>query len=55
MSSILIVDDEYYLVQGVKSSLDWQSLGITQIYEAYSAERPVKSMNSTRLTFFWPM
>ena len=42
MSSILIVDDEYYLVQGVKSSLDWQSLGITQIYEAYSAEQARK-------------
>ena len=42
MSSILIVDDEYYLVQGVKSSLDWEALGITQIYEAYSAEQARK-------------
>ena len=42
MSSILIVDDEYYLVQGVKNSLNWQSLGITQIYEAYSADQARK-------------
>ena len=40
--TLLIVDDEFYLVQGVKNAIDWPSLGITEVYEAYSAEQAKK-------------
>ncbi len=38
----LIVDDEFLLVQGVKNTIDWKSLGITEIFEAYSADQAKK-------------
>ena len=35
--TILLVDDEYYLIQGLKSSTDWALLGIDTVLCAYSA------------------
>lgn len=40
--NILIVDDEFYLVQGLKKAIDWEKLGITGVYEAYSADQAKK-------------
>lgn len=33
---ILIVDDEQYSVDGIASNIDWEALGITEIFKAYS-------------------
>ena len=35
--TLLIVDDEFYLVQGVKDLMDWEEYGITKVLTAYSA------------------
>ena len=40
--TILIVDDEFYLVQGVKKALNWEDYGIDTIYTAYSADQARK-------------
>jgi len=39
MGSLLIVDDEAYAVEGIKSSLDAESLGIEHIYVAFNASQ----------------
>ncbi|RKN84950.1 response regulator transcription factor [Paenibacillus ginsengarvi] len=36
--NVLVVDDQYDVVQGVKAGVDWQSLRIERVYHAYSAE-----------------
>lgn len=33
---LLIVDDEHIIVEDLKTSLDWESLGITKVFEAYN-------------------
>jgi two-component system response regulator YesN len=40
--NILIVDDEYYIVQGIVDSICWNSLGIENIYKAYCIEQAQK-------------
>lgn len=40
--TLLIVDDEFYLVQGTKNSVDWASLGIDTVLCAYSAEQALR-------------
>lgn len=40
--TILLVDDEYYLIQGLKSSTDWALLGIDTVLCAYSAAQAMK-------------
>ncbi len=40
--NLLIVDDEFYLVQGVKKAIDWSAYGIDQVFEAYSADQARK-------------
>ncbi|HHV11346.1 MAG TPA: helix-turn-helix domain-containing protein [Clostridiales bacterium] len=37
--NILIVDDEYYIVQGILHSIDWTELGIGNVYTAYSMKQ----------------
>ncbi len=37
--NILIVDDEYYIVQGIAQNTNWESLGIDNIYTAYSMKQ----------------
>lgn len=37
--NVLIVDDEYYLVEGVKKSVDWKSFSIDSVFTAYSTNQ----------------
>lgn len=37
--NILVVDDEYYIVQGIKKNVNWDKLGIDNIYIAYSMKQ----------------
>lgn len=37
--NLLIVDDEYYSVEGLYASVDWGSLGIECVYKAYSMQQ----------------
>lgn len=36
--NVLVVDDQYDVVQGVKAGVDWQALRIESVYHAYSAD-----------------
>lgn len=36
MYNLLIVDDEIYAVEALKSGVDWSSLGFAQVYEAFN-------------------
>ena len=40
--NLLIVDDEYYIVQGLTGMIDNEELGIDEIFTAYSAEQARK-------------
>ncbi|MCR4787672.1 MAG: response regulator [Lachnospiraceae bacterium] len=37
--NLLIIDDEYYIVQGLEGMIDKEELGIDQIFTAYSAQQ----------------
>ena len=37
---ILIVDDEYYIVQGIIEGIEWDALGIDKISSAFSMSVP---------------
>lgn len=41
-NSLLIVDDEIYSVEIIKSQMDWASLGIDRIYQAYSIKHALR-------------
>jgi len=36
---LLIVDDEYLAVEGLKSAVDWQGMGIAELFTAYSPDQ----------------
>lgn len=38
MLNLLIVDDEIYAVEGLKTGVAWSSLGFTGVYEAYNVK-----------------
>ncbi|MFC4101255.1 response regulator [Paenibacillus xanthanilyticus] len=38
MIRVLVVDDEWYAVKGLRSGVNWNLLGETEVYEAYHAE-----------------
>ena len=40
--NILVVDDEFYIVQGIIKNTNWESLGITEVFPAYSAKQAQK-------------
>lgn len=40
--NILIVDDEYYIVQGILQNTDWEKLGIENTYSAYSMNQAIE-------------
>lgn len=40
--TLLIVDDEYYMVQGLKKRIKWTECGIDTVLEAYSAEQALQ-------------
>lgn len=39
MRHLLIVDDEWIAVEGLKSGVDWQEIGITNVFTAYSPDQ----------------
>ncbi|MFD2331026.1 response regulator [Cohnella sp. GCM10020058] len=39
--NVLIVDDEMYAVLGMKDAIDWESLGVTAVYEAYNMKQAI--------------
>ena len=46
---LLIVDDEYYLVQGLKKRINWAECGIDTVLEAYSTEQALQIYQDTRV------
>lgn len=44
MSSLLIVDDEIRAVRGVLASLDWDAIGISPVYSAFSMKQAIAIM-----------
>ncbi|MDD2955304.1 MAG: response regulator [Oscillospiraceae bacterium] len=42
MNSLLIVDDEVFTVDIIKSQFDWEELGIGAVYTAYSMNQAIK-------------
>lgn len=44
MYKLLIVDDELYAVNGIKSGVMWELLAFTEIYEAYNVDMAKKIM-----------
>ena len=47
--NLLIVDDEYYLVQGLKNRIRWNEYGIDTVLEAYSAEQALQMYQENRI------
>ncbi len=39
MIQVLIVDDEIHCAEGVKCSVDWEALGVTQVFTAYNMKQ----------------
>ncbi|TXK85224.1 response regulator [Paenibacillus sp. N3.4] len=42
--NLLVVDDEFYAVQGVTQGIDWKELGIGHVYEAFDSEEAVERL-----------
>ncbi len=47
--NLLIVDDEYYSVEGLYASIDWASLGIKAVYKAYSMQQAQEVFHSNKV------
>ncbi len=47
--NILIVDDEYYIVQGIMNTCNWAKLGIQEIYSAYSVDQAIKIISDKKV------
>ncbi|MFD2611318.1 response regulator [Paenibacillus gansuensis] len=45
MLKLLIVDDHMHLVDDMAESLDWNGLGITSVYKAYSSDDALEILN----------
>ena len=45
----LIVDDEYPIVQGMLSMVDWNSLGIGEVRTAYSVDHAIEILRSEQI------
>lgn len=37
--NLLIVDDEVYVVRAIRSRIDWNSLGIDEVFVAFNARK----------------
>ena len=46
--NLLIVDDEYLVVEEVVTVTDWELLGITEIYSATNAVSAVRILNEKK-------
>lgn len=40
--NILVVDDEYYIVQGISKTVDCKNLGVSEVFSAYSMKQAQK-------------
>ncbi|HTG67832.1 MAG TPA: response regulator, partial [Candidatus Udaeobacter sp.] len=49
MHKLLIVDDEWFAVEGIKSGVDWGSLGFTDIYEAHNVDQAKARLAQTEV------
>lgn len=49
MGSVLLVDDESMVRIGVRTCVDWDALGITEIYEASNGAEALKILDSHRM------
>lgn len=49
MRQLLIVDDERIAVEGLKSGVQWESIGITKLFAAYSADQAKELFRSERI------
>lgn len=49
MANLLIVDDEIYAVDGIKSGVDWERVGFSQVFEAYSMKQAQEWMERERV------
>lgn len=47
--NLLVVDDEYYIVQGITSCIDCKKLGIDAVFSAYSADQAKKVIQKERI------
>ena len=48
---LLIVDDNTYVVAGIRVQLDWQALGITEIFGAYSVKEARRILEQEKIDF----
>lgn len=49
MFSILIVDDEKYIVMGLENNIDWGSIGVSEVYTAVSVASAKKILTEQRI------
>ncbi|NIK70393.1 MULTISPECIES: response regulator [unclassified Paenibacillus] len=49
MRQLLIVDDEPIAVEGLKSGVDWPSIGISRVMTAYNADQAMEIFNRERV------
>lgn len=47
--NIIVVDDEFYIVQGLVKTTNWESLGIENVYSAYSVKQAQKIMETNQI------
>lgn len=48
---LLIVDDNTYVVAGIRVQLDWQALGITEVFGAYSVKEARQILEREKIDF----
>ena len=48
---LLIVDDNTYVVAGIRVQLDWQALGITEVLGAYSVKEAQRILEKEKIDF----
>ena len=49
MYKILVVDDEKMIRMGIKKVIDWESLGIQEVFTAASARKLLKLLKNMSL------
>ncbi|MGG1515424.1 response regulator [Paenibacillus oryzisoli] len=49
MTELLIVDDEVHVVDRLYSTIDWASVGVEQVYKAFSGEEALELLGQTSI------
>lgn len=49
MANVLIVDDDYITIEGVKEYVDWKKCGVMEVYTAMSAQKAKEIIESKRV------